>query len=167
MRTRLRVSARDTAVLEALGSYLGRLAGGDLAARCAQGRLDAKERNESRRDRKQALTGPSSSRWAGTITRVSENAWQVAERNLKDEAGSLRARVRRIEARLRHPAGNQKGRARGYATQAERFAGQRRLQALRVRLAQAEARLAAGHVSVCRGGAGAWPGRGTTCRPPR
>jgi len=152
VRTRLRVSARDTAVLEALGSYLGRLAGGDLAARCAQGRLDARERNESRRDRKQALTGPSSSRWAGTITRVSENAWQVAERNLKDEAGSLRARVRRIEARLRHPAGNQKGRARGYATQAERFAGQRRLQALRVRLAQAEARLAAGHVSVCRGG---------------
>ena len=50
------------------------------------------------------------------------------------------------------PRREPEGRARGYATQAERFAGQRRLQALRVRLAQAEARLAAGHVSVCRGG---------------
>jgi hypothetical protein len=152
VRTRLRVSPRDAAVLEALGSYLGRLAGGDLAVRCAQGRLDARERNESRRERKRVLTGPSSSRWAGTITRVSEDSWQLAERNLKDEAGSLRARVRRIEARLKRPAGDRAGRARGYASQAERFAGQRRLQVLRARLAEAEERLTAGRVSVCRGG---------------
>jgi hypothetical protein len=83
---------------------------------------------------------------------VSEDSWQLAERNLKDEAGSLRARVRRIEARLRRPAGDRAGRARGYASQAERFAGQRRLQVLRARLAEAEERLAAGRVSVCRGG---------------
>lgn len=152
MRTRLRVSARDVTVLEALGSYLGRLAGADLAARCAQGRLDARGRMESRRERKRALTGPSSSRWAGTITRVSEDSWQLAERNLQQEAGSLRARVRAVEARLKVPAGGRAGRARGYADQAERFAKQRRLQALRARLAAVEERLAEGRVSVCRGG---------------
>jgi hypothetical protein len=54
VRTRLRVSAQDGVVLEALGSHLGRLAGGDLAARCAQGRLDARGQAESRRERKRA-----------------------------------------------------------------------------------------------------------------
>jgi hypothetical protein len=101
-------------VLVALGGYLGRLAGRDLAERCSQGRLDARGRAASRRERKRALTGPSSSRWAGTITRVSEGAWQLAERNLREEAGSLRVRVRRIEARLKVPAGQQEGRSPGH-----------------------------------------------------
>ncbi|HEX7162357.1 MAG TPA: hypothetical protein VF223_14115, partial [Trebonia sp.] len=48
VRTRLRVSEQDAVVLEALGSYLGQLAGRDLAARCAQGRLDARGRAVSR-----------------------------------------------------------------------------------------------------------------------
>jgi hypothetical protein len=41
---------------------------------------------------------------------------------------------------------------RGYATRAERFQKQRRLQHLQVQLAEVEGRLAAGQVSVCRGG---------------
>src|SRR5258708_36335034 len=65
VRTRLRVSARDTAVPAALGSYPGRLAGGDLAARCATGRLDAKERNESRRGRGRGPTPRPGSRRGG------------------------------------------------------------------------------------------------------
>src|SRR5258707_7222862 len=77
VRTRLRVSARDTAVLEALGSYLGRLAGGDLAARCAQGRLDAKERNESRRGPENAPARASASRGGRTTTPVPADARQV------------------------------------------------------------------------------------------
>ena len=48
VRTRLRVSAQDEAVLRAAGTHLGSLAGGDLAARCAEGRLDAKGRAGSR-----------------------------------------------------------------------------------------------------------------------
>ena len=63
----------------------------DLAARCAQGRLDAKGRAVSRAARKRALTAGASSRWAGAITRTSEDQWQLAERNLRAEAASLRA----------------------------------------------------------------------------
>ena len=47
VRTRLRVSAQDEAVLRAAGRHLGSLAGRDLAARCGEGRLDAKGRAAS------------------------------------------------------------------------------------------------------------------------
>src|ERR1700726_4947051 len=82
VRTRLRVSAQDEVVLWEAGRHLGSLAGRDLAARCAEGRLDAQGRAESRRERKRALTAESSSRWAGAITRTSEDACQRAEKNL-------------------------------------------------------------------------------------
>src|SRR5690349_18521368 len=39
VRTRLRVSPQDTEILAAVGRHLGSLAGRDLAARCAEGRL--------------------------------------------------------------------------------------------------------------------------------
>lgn len=42
VRARLRLSLEDEAVLRAVGAHLGSLAGTDLAARCAQGRLDAR-----------------------------------------------------------------------------------------------------------------------------
>jgi hypothetical protein len=106
----------------------------------------------SRAARKRALTAASSSRWAGAITRTSEDAWQLADRNLKAELGSPRSRVKAIESRLRVPAGTRQGRLRGYVTRAERFGKQQRLQALRARLAGVEERIAAGRVSVCRGG---------------
>jgi hypothetical protein len=152
VRTRLRVSPQDAAVLRAAGSHLGSLAGGDLAARCAQGRLDAVGRAASRRERKRALTAGSSSRWAGAITRASEDQWQLADRNLRAEGASLRARVRRVEARAAIPAGGKDGRVRGYATPAERHAKAVRLKALRGRLARTERRLEAGRVAVTRGG---------------
>ncbi len=152
VRTRLRVSAGDAAVLRAAGSHLGMLAGGDLAARCAEGRLDARGRAVSRRERKRALTGGSSSRWAGAITRASEDQWQLAERNLRAERASLRARARRIRARAAIAAGGKNGRVRGYATPAERHAKTIRLRALEGRLARAERRLETGRVAVTRGG---------------
>jgi hypothetical protein len=99
-----------------------------------------------------ALTAASSSRWAGTITRTSEDSWQFADRNLKAERLSLQSRVTAIESRLKVPAGTRQGRLRGYVTQAERFGKQQRLQALRARLAGVEERITAGRVSVCRGG---------------
>lgn len=152
LRTRLRASAEDEAVLWEVGSHLGSLAGADLAARCAEGRLDAKGRAASRRERKRALTAASSSRWAGTITRASEDQWQLADRNLRAERASLEARVRKIGARLDVPAGTGRGKARGYATPAERHAKTVRLKALQARLDKVEAQLAAGSVSVVRGG---------------
>jgi len=154
VRTRLRVSPADAAVLRAVGSHLGSLAGRDLAARCAEGRLDANGRAVSRRERKRALTAVASSRWAGAITRVSEDQWQLAGRNLHAERASLRARVMRIEARLAVPAGQKRGRTRGYATPAERHEKDLRLRSLKARLARAERRIAAGAVSVTRGGRG-------------
>jgi hypothetical protein len=152
VRTRLRVSAQDEVVLREAGRHLGSLAGRDLAARCAEGRLDAKGRAESRRERKRALTAGSSSRWAGAITRTSEDAYQRAEKNLRDERGTLQARVRRIEARLAVQAGNKQGRTRGYATPGERHSKTIRLKALKARLARVERRLDTGAMPVTRGG---------------
>lgn len=152
IRTRLRVSPADEAVLRAAGSHLATLAGRDLAARCAEGRLYGKGRAASRRDRKRELTAGSSSRWAGAVTRASEDQWQLAWRNLGAEATTLRVRVKTIESRLAVPAGTRRGRVRGYASQAERFSKQQRLQALRARLAAAGQRTASGRVSAVRGG---------------
>jgi hypothetical protein len=160
VRARLRVSPADAAVLRAVGSHLGMLAGRDLAARCAQGRLDAKGRAVSRAARKRALTAGASSRWAGAITRTSEDQWQLAERNLRAQAASLRARVQVIQARLAVPAGGRAGRVRGYATAAERHAKAIRLRSLRARLARADRRLDAGAVAVVRGGKGLLRKRG-------
>ena len=152
VRTRLRVSAQDEAVLRAAGRHLGSLAGRDLAARCGEGRLDATGRAASRAARKRALTAASSSRWAGAITRTSEDAWRLAAQNLRAHRSSLRTRIGRIQARLAVPAGAKAGRVRGYATAAERYAKTLRLQALEARLARVERQLQAGVVSVVRGG---------------
>jgi hypothetical protein len=152
VRTRLRVSPQDAEVLRAAGRHLGMLAGRDLAARCAEGRLDARGRAESRRERKQALTAASSSRWAGAITRTSEDAWQLASRNLAAERATLKARVRKIEARTAVPTGKKHGRTAGYANPAERHAKTLRLKALRGRLARVERRIEDGAASVARGG---------------
>src|SRR6266851_4417862 len=85
VRTRLRVPGIDAAALREVGEYLGSLASADLAARCAEGSLDAKHRARSRQVRKQELTAKSSSRWAGALTRTSEDAYQLAHRNLLAE----------------------------------------------------------------------------------
>jgi hypothetical protein len=152
VRTRLRGSGIDAAVLREVGEYLGSLASADLAARCAEGRLDAGARARSRRVRKQELTAKSSSRWAGALTRTSEDAFQLAWRNLLAERRSLLARVNRIEDRLAVAAGTRAGQVRGYPTAAERHAKTIRIQTLRTRLADVERRLESGRVSVCRGG---------------
>ena len=152
VRTRLRVTSADEAVLRAAGSHLGSLAGRDLAARCAEGRLDAQGRAVSRAGRKRALTAGASSRWAGAITRTSDDQWQLGERNLRAEAASVRARIHRIEARLAVPVGGRQGRARGYASAPERYSKTVRLQVLKARLAAAERRIGAGRMSVVRGG---------------
>jgi hypothetical protein len=94
----------------------------------------------------------SSSRWAGAITRTSEDQHALAMRNLGAERATLQARIRRITARLAIPAGKKRGQLRGYATPAERHAKGTRLKALQGRLSQVDARLEAGDVSVVRGG---------------
>ena len=132
-----------------VGQYLGRLAGQNLAWRCRAGPgADIANRTSQKR----VLTAESSSRWAGTLTRTSNEQWRLAMTNLRAHAQKLRVMIRTIEARLNAPVGGQRGRIRGYADRGERWQKQRRLQVLRARLAEVEARLAQGRVSVVRGG---------------
>jgi hypothetical protein len=147
IRTRLRVAGGDEWVLRTVGACLGRLANQDLAVRCRLG-----PGPDQRADRKRALTSASSSRWAGTITRTSNDQWQRGRRNLLDTREGLRRACRSIRSRLKVPVGGRQGRVRGYGSQAERFQKQGRLRHLEARLAGLEARLGAGRVSVCRGG---------------
>lgn len=147
IRTRLRLSTTDEQVLQAVGQELGQLAGRDVAIRCRLG-----PGHDARADRKRALTAGSSSRWAGAITRTSNDQWQRAWRNLLDARTGLRRACRTIRTRLAVPVGGRHGRVRGYASQAERFQKQRRLQGLEAKLGVVEARILQGRVSVCRGG---------------
>src|SRR6266508_3579616 len=149
VRTRLRVSDTDALVLRQVGEHLGALAGGDLAARCA---LGAAAKHAGRADRKQALTARSSSRWAGAITRTSGDQWERGCKNLVDTRAGLRRAIATIQARVAAPVGGRAGRVRGYATAAERWAKQQRLHHLHRRVGEVEARLAAGRVSIVRGG---------------
>jgi hypothetical protein len=147
IRTRLRVSTVDHTVLCRVSGHLGRLAGRDLAERCRLG-----HGYDERARRKQSLTGASSSRWAGAITRTSEDQWQRAYRNLLDQRTSLRRAIRRLRARLVAPVGGRTGRVRGYPNRAERWEKQRRLDLLTAQLARVELDIAQGRVSLVRGG---------------
>jgi len=147
IRTRLRLSATDQAVLREVGEYLGHLAGRDLAERCGLGLGES-----TRFRRKRALIGEATSRWAGTISRTSDNQWQRGYRNLLDHRTGLRRAIRRLQARLAAPVGGRAGRIRGYASRAERWEKQRRMDLLTGRLARVDARIAHGRVSVVRGG---------------
>jgi hypothetical protein len=151
VRTRLRLTTADEAVLRAVGAHLGRLAGHDLAWRCRQGRSD-----NQWTVRKRAATSQSSSRWAGTITRVSNDQWQRGLINLANHQIGLRRAARSIRTRLAVPVGGKQGRVNGYATQAERYAKQRRLQHLEAELARVEDRLRSARVF----GVSGWPQAG-------
>jgi IS605 OrfB family transposase len=152
IRTRLKgLSAEDEHVLRLVGAHLGSLAAGDLKSRCADGLAHSSQRWA---DRKRNLTAVSSSRWAGSITKASHDQWALARRCQAAQVESLRAGVAMIERRLTLPIGS-KGSKRepgGYRGQREWFVKSRRLQALRDRLAAAEADRAAGRVRVVRGG---------------
>ena len=148
VRTRLVVKGADDEVLTTVGRHLGGQAGVDLGARCGSGRGDP-----NRADRKRSLTAASSSRWAGAITRTSNDQWALGMRNLVAQGRSLGARGARIEKRLAVCCGERQGGMRGYHDAQERFQKQRRLQVLKARLAEVESRIDEGRVSVCRGGA--------------
>jgi len=152
IRTRLRPTGEDEATLIALGAHLSSVMGRDLAQRCREGRLDVRGRSASRTRRKRAATKDCTSRWAGAITRTSEDAWHLGYRNLGATADSLRARVRVIQRRLAISVGQRRGGVEGYASVTERFNKQRRLQILQAKLDDVGARLTEGRVSVCRGG---------------
>ncbi|WP_405555102.1 transposase [Streptomyces canus] len=153
IRDRLRVSDADAAVLTEVGVYLGSLAAGDLAERSRQGLAhDA----AGWAVRKRSLTGRSSARWAGSITKATHDQWALARRGQAAHTAWLRGQIASIEARLARPLGakadKRAGLVRGYASRGEWHAKSRRLQTLKARLAVVEADRAAGRVRVVRGG---------------
>jgi IS605 OrfB family transposase len=145
------LTAGDEVVLRTVGEHLGRLASADLACRVRDG-LD----HDSNRwaERKRDLTALSSSRWAGSITKATNDQWGLARRAQHAHIQSLRAGVATIGHRLSLPVGERgsKGRPGGYRSRQEWHAKSRRLAILEARLAAVEAEHAAGYVSVVRGG---------------
>ncbi|MFE2991021.1 hypothetical protein [Streptomyces sp. NPDC059262] len=141
----------DDKVLRLVGAHLGQLASLDLKARCADG-LD--HNADAWAARKQALTGQSSSRWAGSITRATHDQWALSRRCQLAHIQSLEAGVRTLVHRLSQPIGV-KGTKRapgGYRSRGEWFHTSRRLATLEHRLDEARAEYQAGVVHVVRGG---------------
>ena len=82
IRARIHPTAAEAAALTAIGDFLGSVYRVELAARVELGRLDGRAHAAWRAERKQALTGVASSRWAGAITRAVEDQYQLGMRGL-------------------------------------------------------------------------------------
>ncbi|WP_326805103.1 transposase [Streptomyces sp. NBC_01788] len=145
------LTGQDETVLRQVGALLGSLASRDLKARCAAG---SAHDGEQWARRKRALTGESSSRWAGSITKATHDQWALARRGQLAHMQNLRAGVETITHRLSQPIGAKgaKGAPGGYGSRKEWFAKSRRLQLLEDRLDGERADWEAGRVRVVRGG---------------
>ena len=170
IRARIHPSDDDRAVLTALGEHFSVLLGKDLAARCRAGKAHDKT---TWAERKQALTKDCSSRWAGWVTKTSNDAYATAERNQRRELADKRAAVAAIEEKLRLPIASTAERKEavraerqlagaegrrpthldfGYRSGNEHAMKRRRLGVLQAHCARLERDLAAGTVHVTRGG---------------
>ncbi len=168
--TRLPTTAADEVVLDAVAAHLGRLRRADLAAVSSpepvDSGLDAQGRRQVRRcrlnARKKELTGQSSARWANAIIAANDDQARLARDGQFRHISGLRAAIATIEKRLTAPTADmltvserkalRKAHAvNGYATQAERFAKQQRLQHLRGELARVEADRSAHRLRVVEG----------------
>ncbi|MGW4914273.1 IS200/IS605 family accessory protein TnpB-related protein, partial [Streptomyces sp. NPDC004270] len=134
-----------------VGDHLGSLASRDLKARCAAGLAHD---SEQWAQRKRALTGESSSRWAGSVTRATHDQWALARRGRLAHIQSLQAGIATIAHRLSLPLGEKGGKHApgGYRSRKEWHAKSRRLRVLEDRLKAARADWQAGVVHVVRGG---------------
>jgi IS605 OrfB family transposase len=170
--TRLRTTPADDQVLNLIAAHLGRLRRADLAAASRPAPfppgLDAGQLRQARRDRlsnrKRELTAQSSSRWASAVFKGTDEQYRLARRAQASHLASLQAAVTVIGKRLAQPsedtltreerAARKKARLpKGYATQAERFQKQRRLQHLNAEIARVSAGHDAKRVHVTEGGA--------------
>ena len=148
-RTRLFPSDSDETVLREIGEHLGSLLCSDLATRC---RLGVGPKYLGRAKRKRSLTPHCSSRWAGAITRTTDDMWERELFNLEDLEYRDRKELAELDRRLALPVGKGKKKKRGYATKGERYQKQRRRQKLATRLSDTEQRLAEGRLSIVLGG---------------
>ncbi|MFI1850687.1 IS200/IS605 family accessory protein TnpB-related protein [Streptomyces sp. NPDC020480] len=145
------LTGQDEKVLRLVGGLLGSLASRDVKARCAAG-LDHDSDQWARR--KRALTGQSSSRWAGSVTKATHDQWALARRGQLTHIQNLQAGIEMIGCRLSLPVGSKgsKGSPGGYRSRQEWFAKSRRLHLLEERLEREQAAREAGRVRVVRGG---------------
>jgi hypothetical protein len=169
--TRLRIASDDERLLDLVAERLGRLRRADLAAATRPGPLDqeidgaAKQRARQSRlnTRKKALTAESSARSASAVIAANDDQYRLARDAQRRQIFGFRAAIRTIENRLVQPTADTltpeqrtaRRRAKlltGYATQAERFQKQRRLQVLRAELGRVCADCDAHRVRVVEGG---------------
>ena len=152
LRDRLKhLTPKDEKVLRLVGEHQGRLASGDLKARCEAGH---KHDNDAWASRKRDLTEQSSSRIAGAITKATHDQYGLARRCLLAHVHNLEAGIRTLRHRLSLPIG-EKGNKRvpgGYRSKGEWFHKSRRLATLEHRLDVARDDWKTGHVRVVRGG---------------
>ncbi|WSA74204.1 transposase [Streptomyces sp. NBC_01799] len=152
LRDRLKhLTPKDEKVLRLVGEHQGRLASGDLKARCEAGH---KHDNDAWASRKRDLTEQSSSRIAGAITKATHDQYGLARRCLLAHVQNLEAGIRTLRHRLSLPIG-EKGNKRvpgGYRSTGEWFHKSRRLATLEHRLDVARDDWTTGHVRVVRGG---------------
>ncbi|MET7542094.1 IS200/IS605 family accessory protein TnpB-related protein, partial [Streptomyces sp. NPDC005507] len=152
IRDRLKhLTPEDEKVLRLVGEHLGHLASRDLKARCQ----DASDHcTDTWAARKRDLTGASSSRWAGAITKATHDQWALSRRCQLAHIQGLEAGVRMLMHRLSLPVGEKgtKRAAGGYRSKGEWFHKSRRLAILEHRLDVARADREAGVVHVVRGG---------------
>jgi len=160
IRTRIHLTEAEAAVVAEIGSFLGSVCRAELVGRIGLGRLDRQSQTRWRAQRKRAVTVLSSSRWAGAITRVVEDQYQLSMRALSTHASQLEGAVEVLVQRCALRPGVQGvGVRRGYRSAQERFAKTRRLAILRARLAVAQQALAAGRPSIAVGGKRLWRNR--------
>lgn len=172
IRTRIRCTAEEAQALTEMGTFLGSTYRGELVERIQLGRLDRTAHAVWRAERKRALTGVSSSRWAGSITRAVEDQYQLGMRGVVAHAADLRTAIDVLAQRCALRPGesapivgdaearsSRSRQRRGYRTPAERFARTRRLATLRGRLVAAENGCATGRPSIAVGGKRLWHNR--------
>jgi IS605 OrfB family transposase len=169
--TRLWTTNDDEHVLDLVAEHLGGLRRADLARVCRPVPLDpcpgGATKRQARRDRlntrKKALTAQSSARWANAIIAGNDTQYRLARDAQHRHIVGLRAAIATIDTRLARPtadtltpeqrAARRKAKLpKGYATQAERFQKQRRLQRLRAELDRVTADRDSYRVRVVEGG---------------
>lgn len=169
-RTRLRLSMTDVFVLAALGGLFAKLQGADLALRAAAGPDHDKD---IWAERKRSLTKESSSRWAGRVTKKSNDAYATAMRNQRRALADKQKAIAVISEKLARPVHSQAqrkslaqkeaGRAKaegrkprtlvfGYRSEEEHYQKRRRLQVLVAGAERLEADVRSGRVHVVLGG---------------
>jgi IS605 OrfB family transposase len=157
--TRAHFSDAEEQVIVEVGGLLTSLANKDLAERVA---LGAGHKHLGGSARKQALTARTSSRWAGTITRGSDDQYNLAMRGLRAARVTKIRAIDAIEERLVIPTGTsvkrgscaERGRktVKGYPNQQVRWLKQQRRNQLIAELIQIEAQITSSQPSIVRGG---------------